>query len=536
MAFEHDPIVALGKDPIRADGPAGDPVRYDTDFEQLQAQLDRLGSLTGEEVQWSTVVDLATQILQKKSKDLLVLTYLVLGIFNQNGYAGLAAGLDTYNEFLKNFWEKCYPKVKPPHGRFNSVQYLIDKLLPSIEIKSGQIKREPTAGEKPAVHKCAELGDQLSTTVTACFREFGPDQQPAIAQFVRALKSLRDKVGPLVDPKAAAAAAAAAAAPAAGAAPAGEGGAAPAAGGGGMAVPETFASAQQATQTVVKIAKYLFTQDNKDARAYRLARAVHFGGLPAPPKSGLLPPPPKPRRDAFDKMIGDGEWAQLLTETENQFLLTPLWIDMQRYIASALKALGAPHQNAYMAVVLDTLALQARFPQILDVTFKDGTPFADGATKGWLADVGKEHGIGSGGSGGGSNGDALSAALTEARKLLTESKPADAVGRLAGVVESSGVGRQRFRAQLALADFCMGMNKLTLAAPILEGLETEIEHFHVDEWEPDLAATALRNLYECMTKLKQKPTPDEFVRMGGIFARLCRLDPKSALSFDAAKK
>ena len=120
---------------------SGIPFGYDETFEALQAQMDRMGSLTGEIVEWPTVVHLATEILQNKSKDLLVLTYLTVGLFENNGYAGLAAGISGYCAFIENFWEGCFPKVKPPHGRLNAIQYLADKILPDVELKGGKAER-----------------------------------------------------------------------------------------------------------------------------------------------------------------------------------------------------------------------------------------------------------------------------------------------------------------------------------------------------------------------------------------------------------
>ena len=102
-------ILKLGREPIGEASPVGDPVRYDEVFENLQAQMDRMGSLTGEVVEWKVVVELATEILTGKSKDLLVMTYLALGLFETEGYAGLAAAFETYREFLRNFWEGCFP-------------------------------------------------------------------------------------------------------------------------------------------------------------------------------------------------------------------------------------------------------------------------------------------------------------------------------------------------------------------------------------------------------------------------------------------
>ena len=77
-----------------------------------------------------------------------------------------------------------------------------------------------------------------------------------------------------------------------------------------------------------------------------------------------------------------------------------------------------------------------------------------------------------------------------------------------------------------------------LADRLLSGLETTMDQFNVDEWEPDLGGEAMARLYECLRKSKAKPTPDDLRRNSAVFARLCRLDPAAALKLDntAAKK
>ncbi len=533
MAVDHDAIVALGRDPVRDDAPVGDPVRYDEAFEELQAQLDRIGSLSGEQPEWGQVVTLATDILKNKSKDLLVVTYLGLGLFEQDGYRGLRAGLCCYTEFLKTFWEGCFPKVKPPHGRYNAIQYLIDKLLVQIELKGGECKRMPGAGEKEAVHQCAEQFDSFVEALDAAFKDM-PDS-PNPLPLKRAFKALATKVGPLVSeqpaqpaappaqPGAAAPPAAATAAPAPAAAPL------------GAAVPDSFATPTAAVQAVIKVAKYLMAQNDKDPRPYALARAAHFGGVLQAPKDRLLPAPANPqRRQFFETAAGGGNFPELLTQAEGQFVVTPLWLDMQRFVATALKGMGPMYAAAHHIVVFETLALVSRLPDLLEVTFKDGAGFADGATKAWIGEMQSEFG-GGGGGGSAAAGDALGEAVAEARKLLTESKQADALQRLTRAADGSSSRRQQFRAQLALAGFCADMNKPNLATPILEGLESIIAEYAVVQWEPELAAEVYQKQYECLKKALPKPTPDQQGRMNDVFAKLCRLNPAAALKLDGAK-
>ena len=216
--YEHDeklkPYVALGVDPVRAEKPVGDPVRYEDEFEQLQAQMDRLTALTGEQIQWPTVVSLGSDILKSKSKDLLVMTYLGVGLFEEHGYKGLAAALDCYTRFMENFWTDCFPKVKPPHGRLNAIGYLFDRVLPGVEIKGGQCKRQPKADEKEAVHACADLMEGFIKVIDEKFT--GLPDSPNTGPLNRALRALKQKVGP-IGAEAEAAAAAAAAPPTPGA-------------------------------------------------------------------------------------------------------------------------------------------------------------------------------------------------------------------------------------------------------------------------------------------------------------------------------
>lgn len=518
-------IIALGSEPVRPDSPVGDPVRYDEAFERLQAQMDRINSLTGEAVDWKQVVQLSTDILKSKSKDLLVMTYLVLGLFETEGYAGLTAGLKAYAALLNAHWEGCYPKVKPPHGRYNALQYLVERVLPQVESKDGVIKRAPTASEKEAVHQCADAMAELDPIVTRCFSS--QPETPNLLPLVRALKTLREKVGPLV-----AAAPAAAEQPAGAAAqPAQTGASAAPAAGGGAGIPENFASVAQAAAAITRIAKYLLSQDDKDPRGYRLMRAALFGGLSEPPKDKLLPGPPPHRRQYFENLASSGNWQQLLTEAEGQFATTPMWLDMQRFVALALSNLGPGHRPAADAVILETVALVRRLPAMLTLSFKDNTAFADGATKAWIDQQQGALGGGAGG-GGGSNGDAIGAAVSEARKLMSESKTAEAVQRLSAEADTAAGLRNRFRAQLALAEMAADMNKLPLAASILEGLERVVDEYHLEMWEPELAADVMERLFTCLTKARPRPTPDDLARMNAVYGRLCRLRPGVAFKIE----
>ncbi len=100
----------------------------------------------------------------------------------------------------------------------------------------------------------------------------------------------------------------------------------------------------------------------------------------------------------------------------------------------------------------------------------------------------------------------------------------------------SGSGRGRFRAQLALAELCIDLNRPLVALSILEGLEIAVDQHAVVDWEPELAAGVFRALYESLQRAKPKPTPDDQKRIDAVFGRLCRLDPATAFAVDPSTK
>ena len=66
-------LLSLGKEPVNADQPAGSDVRYDPEFEELQAEIDKLSNPSATDgTDWNKVTKLASEILATKAKDILV--------------------------------------------------------------------------------------------------------------------------------------------------------------------------------------------------------------------------------------------------------------------------------------------------------------------------------------------------------------------------------------------------------------------------------------------------------------------------------
>lgn len=101
--------------PIEGDNPAGASLRYAPDYDELKALLpkpDRDALVeSGQEGQWSKLIQLASQKLRQKSKDLAIAGWLTEALVNQHGFPGLRDGLLLISGLCERFWDHLYPLI-----------------------------------------------------------------------------------------------------------------------------------------------------------------------------------------------------------------------------------------------------------------------------------------------------------------------------------------------------------------------------------------------------------------------------------------
>ena len=108
-------FLKLGITPINEQNPSGEDVKYDEDFELLNAQISKLTSPSSSSgIDWDKVVTLSSIILETKSKDILVAVYFSYGLFKQHDIDGLADGVKVLADLLENYWETLYPPKRRP--------------------------------------------------------------------------------------------------------------------------------------------------------------------------------------------------------------------------------------------------------------------------------------------------------------------------------------------------------------------------------------------------------------------------------------
>ena len=506
--------------PLPGDAPAGVNVAYEDDYQTLKAEVDELGAATGE-VDFGSIVDLSTKILSEQSKDLSVVGYLTLGLARTEGYAGIAEGLAATRAVAEGFWDDAFPPLRRMRGRQAALQFVAERTSSWI-----QTHRATPDDREALAHAEAE-----AEALQAFASEAMGEDAPAFSGVLRELREQARRLPKPTPPKEAPPDASLSS----GASPnepderAGD----PAPAKPASASPGTdaeFATAKEAQRVVMKVAQFFREADALDAVPFALLRAIRWNAIDAPPPTGKIPAPPKPRRDALAAMGPAANHAVLVREAEASFQQSPFhfWLDLQRLVAASLQALGPPAAAAHAAVVDATASLVRRQPTLPTLAFQDGTPFADGATAAWLDEIASS-------SDGGGDSQRAGGRSEEAIQAAREAAAGgDVPGAVAGLMADAGNPRDRFERSVAAAEMCLGAGRPDVALALLDDADDALRAHRLDVWDPDAAASALRLLYACCTALKSAPASPQRKaalsdRADDVFARLARLDPALAM-------
>jgi len=129
MKIDH-----LGQIPISPENPSGEDVRYEPEYEEMQAEIEKLSSPSSQgATDWKKVVELSTSILSEKSKNVLVASYLCAALLHTQGPQGLAPSVSMYRGLIENFWDTLYPPPKRKKARLNAIEWWLDRNLDVLD-------------------------------------------------------------------------------------------------------------------------------------------------------------------------------------------------------------------------------------------------------------------------------------------------------------------------------------------------------------------------------------------------------------------
>jgi type VI secretion system protein ImpA len=239
-------------------------------------------------------------------------------------------------------------------------------------------------------------------------------------------------------------------------------------------------------------------------------------------------------RKRLRALLLNGEWLALLNAAED-VMAEPWgrgWLDLQRYILTALAGLGGPYGGVADAIRDELTLLLREVPDLVSKTLMDDTPVANAETVEWLRLNRLIPG-----PDGEAGAEPQSAPDYDQERLLSEAthekalewaasgNPGRGVELLKRRAEGEKSQRGRFITESLTASILVDSGLESIARPMLEDLVDRITKRNLGEWEPaDVVARPLGLLYRCL------PANDR--RRSQLYDQICRLDPVLAMSLE----
>lgn len=524
----------LGKDPIAGDNPAGADCRYDSAFESLQAEIDKLSSPTAEgKVDWAKVIKAAGEILSAQSKDLTVASYLAVGLVRQRQIMGLDEGIQVLKDLVENFWDTMYPAKKRMRGRAGALEWWLEKT------------DEALAGATPEP-LAEELYQRLQDNIRMLdgFLAENMPEPPLLRPLQRQIEQFPvQKVEPAEETSAAEAVSGTApqTAPAADRSPA----AAPAEKSEARAVPapeapqtvDTDQNANKGLETAVqlfrKVSHFLLQQDLKNPSAYRYRRMAGWARIDdlPPSKDGVtqIPPPAPQLFDPILELREAANWPALIESVEQRVSQFVFWFDLHAMVAEALQNLGADYKPALSAVCQETAYFIQRLPGVENLAFSDEKPFADVQTRQWISSIGfgsSPDSVGADRPSGDGSQERMATMTQEALAMARKKRVAEAVDLLFQALRQASSRGEQTRWRLAIAQVLLSSKKIPAALPHLEQVVADIDTYRLEQWDPALALEGLSLAWKGYSADSARDHQERAVQ---LLHRIARLDPAQAL-------
>jgi type VI secretion system protein ImpA len=597
----RDEILKL-LEPIEGPNPAGTYLRDEpgddglTVYDKLKkARTEVVDSLTGDRTppDYAQVQKLTESALANGSKDIQLAAWLTEALLKRDGIAGLRDGLGLMKGLLEQYWDHLYPELEEDDAEMRAMplnwvgDYLdvpvkfaplnkaghcyfehqeaisigyeaesadddskrdarneaIEAGKPTLEEIDKGFEATPKTWYKQLVADIDESVGALDELDKIGAERFGSDA-PSFSKLRDALADVQGEANQLlakkleidpdpIEPE-----------------PIEEesGSVAPAKPGSAASLSAEPSSREDAASHIAAAARYLQREDPTNPASYLMVRGFRWGELRA--LGGEVDPralaaPATNVRTSLKGLLLDAKWPELLAACES-VMATPHgrgWLDLQRYVLTALEALGAEYEYVASAIRGALVGLLRDLPELPQLTLMDDTPTANAETRAWLREVleadlagdervvviadDEELKVAHAGA-----PSTTKTAADRAAAMVRSGQHEKAIQFLMSQSEQEKCARDRFLRRAEAADIMVDTGHEAVALPILKDLAETIEAHNLEGWEAgDTVAHPLGLLYRCMAALGSESEYDQ----QELYLRICRLDPLRAISFPGDK-
>jgi type VI secretion system protein VasJ len=451
--------------PIAAGNPVGDDPKYLPEYEAVKAEVAKTS-----ERDWELVLENSFALLVGMAKDVTIFGYLMHAAAVRRGWAFAAATAKAYAELLALHWDTIHPQRE--RARMNAVRWLTEE-----RVVVGFERIPAAVSDFQALRSLEEALGRLD----AALREKNLESPPSTKVLARIVAEKAKSVEPPSEPTAPAASAPSAAPePVAATMPASV-----------AAAPSPAAMSKgDLAKEAQKNALQLIACDPESPLGYKLLRACRWQEVAVTPRNAQgvtsFAAPNPLRASSFESQSLQAAWGDILARSEAAFTEPGLqyWFDLQFYVVQALEGRGAG--PCAEAVRSELKLLLLRVPQLADLKYSDGTPFANPRTAAWLEELCRQE-AGPAARSAAVKEASLDEDLERASSLAASGKIAEALGLLQDGLPYGNL-RERTLRQLAIAKLALLHGKVRLALVLGGELVERAVRTELKEWEPALAS------------------------------------------------
>lgn len=454
--MELDKYRQLIAQPISAQAPAGQRLVDDPLFEFVEEQMMKVGSLSHGSIQWEEVEHSVVQLLAEKTKDIKLLAILLQCLHHDITPSRWVVSFEVFGDFVAHFWSLSYPapgeRGNLPRRKFYS-QMSQRFLTASKQVNYAQFSDESKAALQTAVQQwrialdAAQLGQDEVTKQLERSVEQGVKTAPP--------PSVESTNTTSVTPASSSS----------------------------TALPSLDSSSDKATKdTLFKVAGFLAEQDLAMPLSIRLKRFALWGNITSVPDHNpqgvtLLRGMSVDRIRDYQAQLAHADLA-LWRKVEQSLTMAPFWFEGQWMSFQIAQQLD---QSSWCdAIVQECAAFLARLPSLLQLSFKDGSPFVSDEVKAWLlAHQQSDNATASGGSD-------WDEKRHEALILAKEGGVAVALAYLNEGLAQASQPREHAYWRLLIADVLRENQLDAMAEQQYQTLYTQVSTMSVTEWEPSL--------------------------------------------------
>jgi len=482
--------------PFSESKPCGIDYKYEDAFLAIEAEIDKSNSMTqGVDTDWNLVLTDTQALLSEHTKDTKIFCWWVYATWKKEGLAGLEKSLTLFIQFLNTFGSKLFPKSKKV--KISSLAWLEETLNKELLDERNSLKTSLN------IETFLPLVKELEESFSTCVEEEVSVFRTLRSALEREQKSQEVKVAPT-----------------------------PVSTNTANASVELSEINNDEEATVVLRAlkknagllhKYYRSKDSFDIRSIRLVRLLAWLEIDELPMDtdGKTPlhPPSEMSINEIDDLLEEDKFDEALQSLETMLCMTPFWLEGHFKTFNILTSSG--QLKAANEVKNSLITFVKANERVLDLQFKDTTPFASLKLKQWLAESSSEVSV--------SKSD-LDIVDTQAETIeqayaLAKKKQMKEAMELLQVQHALAVNKEdKFNWRLAKAELATEFGKNDVALALLEDLKKDIDRYNLDEWKPELSARVFSLYLNTFDR-----TQVDLEHINSAYARLCKIDIAQAL-------